>query len=89
MLVPSTSTSAACRASGALRRTIDGAENSLSIYQGYQGLSNRTFVDPDFIGGIDITKGSDAASWGNAGAVAMRTINADDIVKPGENGVSA
>ncbi|CAN1725189.1 hemoglobin/transferrin/lactoferrin receptor protein [Hyphomicrobium sp. 1Nfss2.1] len=69
---------------GRVATTIDGAENSVTIYQGYQGLSNRTFVDPDFIGGVDITKGADAASWGNAGAVAMRTINADDIVKAGD-----
>jgi hemoglobin/transferrin/lactoferrin receptor protein len=69
---------------GRVATTIDGAENSVTIYQGYQGLSNRTFVDPDFIGGVDITKGADVTSWGNAGAVAMRTIGADDIIKPGE-----
>ncbi|MDH4982028.1 TonB-dependent receptor [Hyphomicrobium sp. D-2] len=68
---------------GRVSTTVDGAENSLTIYQGYQGLSNRSFVDPDLIGGVDITKGSDASSWGNAGSVAMRTINADDIVKDG------
>jgi len=69
---------------GRVATTIDGAENSLTIYQGYQGLSNRSFVDPDLIGGIDITKGADVASWGNAGSVAMRTLNADDIVKEGD-----
>ncbi|WP_235679224.1 TonB-dependent receptor domain-containing protein [Aquibium microcysteis] len=69
---------------GRVATTIDGAENGVTIYQGYQGLSNRTFVDPDFIAGIDITKGADAGAWGNAGSVAMRTVGADDIVKPGD-----
>lgn len=69
---------------GRVTTTIDGAENAVTVYQGYQGVSNRTFVDPDFIAGIDVTKGADAASWGNAGAVAMRTVSADDIVKPGD-----
>ncbi|MBX8828321.1 hypothetical protein, partial [Ochrobactrum sp. SFR4] len=39
--------------------------------------------DPDFLGGIDIQKGSDAASSGIAGTVAMRTLEAGDIVKEG------
>lgn len=68
---------------GRVTTTIDGAENAVTVYQGYQGVSNRTYVDPDFIAGIDVTKGADTASWGNAGSVAMRTVNADDIVKPG------
>lgn len=63
---------------------IDGAENAMTVYQGYQGLSNRTFVDPDLLAGVDITKGSDAASRGIAGTVEMRTLSADDVVKPGE-----
>jgi hemoglobin/transferrin/lactoferrin receptor protein len=69
---------------GRVATTVDGAENSLQIYQGYQGLSNRTFVDPDLIASIDITKGSDASSRGIAGTVAMRTVDAGDIVKPGQ-----
>lgn len=69
---------------GRVATTVDGAENSLQIYQGYQGLSNRSFVDPDLIAGIDITKGSDVSSRGIAGTVAMRTVDAGDIVKPGE-----
>lgn len=69
---------------GRVATTIDGAENAVTVYQGYQGVSNRTFVDPDFIAGVDIVKGADAGSWGNAGSVAMRTVGADDIVKPGD-----
>ena len=69
---------------GRVATKIDGAENALTVYQGYQGLSNRTFVDPDLLAGVDITKGSDAASRGIAGTVEMRTLSADDVVKPGE-----
>ncbi|MGU3495080.1 TonB-dependent receptor domain-containing protein [Xanthobacteraceae bacterium A53D] len=68
---------------GRVATTVDGAENATSVYQGYQGISNRTFVDPDLLAGIDIQKGSDVASRGIAGTVAMRTLNADDIIKPG------
>lgn len=69
---------------GRVAVTIDGAENGLSVYQGYQGISNRTFVDPDLLAGAEIRKGSDASSRGIAGTVAMRTLSADDVVKPGE-----
>lgn len=69
---------------GRVAVTVDGAENSLQIYQGYQGISNRTFLDPDLMAGVDITRGADVASRGIAGTVAMRTLGADDIVKPGD-----
>ena len=64
--------------------TIDGAENAVTVYQGYQGVSNRTFVDPDFIASVDIAKGADAATFGNAGSVAIRTLDAKDIVQDGQ-----
>lgn len=70
---------------GRVATTIDGAENAMTIYQGYQGVSNRTFMDPDLLGGVDITKGSDASSFGVAGTVAMRTLDASDIVAEGKD----
>ncbi|MCP9630527.1 TonB-dependent receptor [Rhodopseudomonas palustris] len=69
---------------GRVAVTVDGAENGLTVYQGYQGISNRTYVDPDLLAGVDITKGADASSRGIAGTVAMRTLGADDVVKAGE-----
>lgn len=69
---------------GRVATTIDGAENSVTVYQGYQGISNRTYIDPDLIAGVDINKGSDASSRGIAGSVAIRTLDADDIVKEGD-----
>ncbi len=70
---------------GRVKTTVDGAENALQVYQGYQGISNRTFVDPDLLAGVDITKGSDVASSGIAGTVNMRTLNPGDIIKDGNN----
>lgn len=69
---------------GRVNVTIDGAMNSTTMYQGYQGISSRTFVDPDFVAGVDITKGSHASSRGIAGTVAMRTLEARDLVAEGE-----
>ena len=66
---------------GRVAVSVDGAENAMSIYQGYQGMSNRTFVDPDLIAGIDITKlgkvvrHSDAVT-GGAGAIMLRDTTA-------------
>jgi hemoglobin/transferrin/lactoferrin receptor protein len=70
---------------GRVAVTVDGAENGVSIYQGYQGASNRTFVDPDLLAGIDIQKGSNVASRGMAGTVTMRTLSADDIIEQGRS----
>ncbi|MFD1330638.1 TonB-dependent receptor domain-containing protein [Methylopila musalis] len=69
---------------GRVRVTVDDAENAVTVYQGYQGQTNRTYIDPDFIAGIDIHKGADVASRGAAGTVAMRTLSANDIVKEGD-----
>ncbi len=64
--------------------TIDGSMNATTVYQGYQGVGNRTYIDPDLIGGVSIEKGpSTTPGSGIGGLVSMRTINADDIVKPG------
>lgn len=70
---------------GRVAVTVDGAENALQVYQGYQGISNRSFVDPDLLAGVDIQKGSDAASSGIAGTVAMRTLEASDIIQEGRD----
>ncbi|WEK06025.1 MAG: TonB-dependent receptor [Candidatus Devosia phytovorans] len=68
--------------------SIDGAQNSTAVYRGYQGIANRSFIDPDFISGISIEKGPSSAP-GAAGAIGgsvnMRTVTADDIVPAGES----
>jgi hemoglobin/transferrin/lactoferrin receptor protein len=69
---------------GRVQVSVDGAENALQISQGYQGISNRTFLDPDLIAGVDVIRGADVSSRGIAGSVALRTLSADDIVRPGD-----
>ncbi len=65
---------------------IDGAQQSNTEYRGYAGVASRTYLDPDLIGGVTIEKGPSAsadATGATGGIVRMRTLNADDILKPG------
>jgi hemoglobin/transferrin/lactoferrin receptor protein len=67
--------------------TVDGAINGTTVYRGYQGTSNRSFVDPDFISHVAIVKGpsnSNAIAGGIGGSVSMTTLGVDDIVPEGE-----
>ena len=67
---------------------VDGARQETTVYRGYAGVSSRSFVDPDLIGGIDINKGPTLSAQGAGavgGLVSMRTLNAEDIVRPGES----
>lgn len=66
---------------------VDGAQQTSSTYRGYKGHSNRTFVDSEFIGGIDIEKGPSGGPYGAGamgGVVNMRTLNANDLVENGK-----
>ncbi|WP_181404651.1 TonB-dependent receptor domain-containing protein [Asticcacaulis tiandongensis] len=65
---------------------IDGAAQTTSTYRGYGGASSRTFVDPDLIGGIDVSKGPSDSAYGAGamgGVVNMRTLIAHDLVGEG------
>lgn len=66
---------------------VDGAQQTSSTYRGYNGHSNRTFVDSEFIGGIDVEKGPSGGPYGAGamgGVVNMRTLNASDLVDSGK-----
>lgn len=66
---------------------VDGTRQSNHTYRGYSGSRNEVYVDPDFLGGIDISKGPSAGAGGvgaMGGVVNMRTIEAGDIVKDGQ-----
>ncbi|GEM_PF-166912 len=68
--------------------TVDGAINGTTVYRGYQGTSNRSFVDPDFISHVAIEKGpsmGNAIAGGIGGSVSMSTLSADDIVPEGDD----
>ena len=67
---------------------VDGALQSITEYRGYAGAANRSYVDPDFIGGISVERGPSLgadASGATGGVVRMNTIRAEDIVQEGKN----
>lgn len=67
--------------------TVDGTMQSTSTWRGYQGVDDRVYVDPDLIGGVDISKGPDSGAEGAGvigGVVGIRTLNVDDIVEQGK-----
>ncbi|MBL8831757.1 MAG: TonB-dependent hemoglobin/transferrin/lactoferrin family receptor, partial [Rhodospirillales bacterium] len=60
---------------------VDGARNNFSA--GHRG---RMFIDPDLFKQIDVVRGPGSLLFGSGavgGAVNMRTIDADDVLKPG------
>jgi len=66
---------------------VDGTRQTNNSYRGYRGSRNETYVDPDFIGGIDVSKGPSGGAGGvgaMGGVVNMRTITARDIVTDGQ-----
>jgi hemoglobin/transferrin/lactoferrin receptor protein len=64
--------------------TVDGSEQSTSSYRGYSGVDNRTYIDPDLISGVTIGKGPGGSAGAIGGTVAIDTLNASDILRPGE-----
>lgn len=66
---------------------VDGTRQTNNSYRGYRGSRNEVYVDPDFIGGIDIAKGPFGGIGGvgaMGGVVNMRLLEAGDIVREGE-----
>ena len=65
--------------------TIDGSEQSTSSYRGYGGVDNRSYVDPDLIGGVTCSKGpSEGAAGAVCGTVALETLRGGDILRPAD-----
>lgn len=67
--------------------TVDGARQTTSSYRGYIGNRDETYIDPDMIGGIDISKGpSESVGTGTiGGTINFRTLEAQDIVASGKD----
>lgn len=72
---------------GRVKVTVDGSEQATSSYRGYIGSRDETFIDPDLIGGVDITKGpgGGANGGGIGGTVAVRTLEPQDILAEGKS----
>ncbi len=66
---------------------VDGASQEVSVYRGYNGSQSRSYIDPDFIGGMALEKGPSNgadATGATGGVVRISTIKAEDILLPGE-----
>lgn len=62
---------------------IDGSQQQVTVYRGYAGVAGRSYIDPDMIGGVDISKGPTSGAEGVGaigGVVSMRTLNAADLI---------
>lgn len=66
---------------------IDGTEQALTVWRGYNGASNRSYIDPSLIAGVQVLKGPVSTrdvNGSTGGAVVINTLDADDILKPGQ-----
>ncbi|MDO4640867.1 MAG: TonB-dependent receptor [Neisseria sp.] len=66
--------------------TIDGAENGVTVWRGYYGANNRSYIDPMLISSIRVEKGASLTRGFQSsvgGGIALKTLEADDVLKPG------
>ncbi len=67
---------------------IDGTEQALTVWRGYNGANNRSYIDPNLIGGLQVIKGPSITrnvNTGVGGAVVIHTLAVDDVLKDGKN----
>jgi hemoglobin/transferrin/lactoferrin receptor protein len=67
---------------------IDGTEQALTVWRGYNGASNRSYIDPSLIAGVQVLKGPVSTrdvNGSTGGAVVINTLDAGDILQPGKN----
>ncbi|MFW1953131.1 TonB-dependent receptor domain-containing protein [Acinetobacter beijerinckii] len=70
---------------GRVPLTIDGTEQSIAVWRGYNGVNNRNYIDPNLIAGIEVIKGPSLernTTTSVGGGVVVKTLEADDIVRP-------
>lgn len=66
---------------------IDGTEQALTVWRGYNGASNRSYIDPSLVAGVQVLKGPVSVRGVNAssgGAVVVNTLDAGDILSADE-----
>ena len=69
-----------------VRTMVEGTQQESSGYQGYAGADQRTYIDPELIGGVEIAKGPGGGPYSTgttAGLVNIRLLDADDLIKHG------
>ncbi|WP_193014739.1 TonB-dependent receptor domain-containing protein [Proteus sp. FME41] len=66
---------------------IDGSLQSTNTWRGYQGSSDRTYIDMDLIDTIEIEKGASMSKFSGGaigGTVKLKTISANSIIPQGD-----
>lgn len=70
---------------GRVPLTIDGTEQAITVWRGYNGANNRNYIDPNMIGSITVEKGPSltrGVQTSVGGGVAVKTLDVDDILTP-------
>lgn len=62
---------------------VDGTEQALAVYRGYNGMSNRNYIDPLLTAGMRVVKDSGldtGVHTGVAGGIDIRTLGVNDFI---------
>lgn len=63
---------------------VDGTRSEFTVYRGYAGVNNRTYVDPNLISEVKAYKGATELEYGMpqavGGTVMLNTIDAKDVI---------
>ena len=63
--------------------TLDGTEQAISVWRGFEGVSNRNYIDPNLVSSVYVEKGASTnrdIRTGIGGSVSMKTLEIDDVV---------
>lgn len=63
--------------------TVDGTEQAITVWRGYNGANNRNYIDPNMISSIKVMKSATLdrnVRTSTGGGVAITTIGIDDVV---------
>ena len=67
--------------------TVDGTEQAITVWRGYNGANNRNYIDPNMISSILVMKSATLdrdVRTSTGGGVAITTIGIDDVVESNE-----
>lgn len=73
---------------GRIPVTIDGVEQTVDVWMNNYGVGDRNYIDPNLFRSIAVDKSPDISTGrksGVGGSIAIRTIEADDIIPEGKN----
>ncbi len=71
-----------------VRTMVEGTQQETTGNRGYAGSDQRSYVDTEFIGGVEISKGPGSGPFGSgttSGIVNVRLLDADDLVREDSN----